>query len=190
MNLGRFRFLFRVEVGALFVLTVEGDGGSVGEFFALCVVLDNPPIFFNRNVDVAQFDLSLLFLLDLRQLVPLEGELEAVAAPGVHVGNHPDVFDISRDDLLEGLEGQFLLVSPFSRHFFGRVVGGSSGSWEEDDFFLGDLIDDGVFILVNRSVVLEVELGGEQGHSRLNNFAEGAGLRCEEKCGNCESLHA
>ena len=102
-TLGRRMILF-VDVRALFVVTVESDGGSGVQSFTLGVILDDLPVLFDRDIYVAQLDLSLLFLFNLGELLPLDGENVAVLASGVDIGDNPDIFDISGDNLLEILE--------------------------------------------------------------------------------------
>ena len=102
-TLGRRMILF-VDVRALFVVTVESDRGSGVQSFTLGVILDDLPVLFDRDIYVAQLDLSLLFLFNLGELLPLDGENVAVLASGVDIGDNPDIFDISGDNLLEILE--------------------------------------------------------------------------------------
>jgi hypothetical protein len=118
-TIGRRAAVFlRIPVGLLLVLAVEGDSGGLRHLSALGVILDDLPVLLDGDINVAELDLTLLALLDLRQLLPLEGKDEAVAASGVDVGHNPDVLDISGDDLFERLQSELLLVSPLA----GRLI--------------------------------------------------------------------
>ena len=60
-----------VPVRALLVITVESDSGCLRHLFAFSVVLDNLPVLLNRDINVAELDLSFGLLLYLGQLLPL-----------------------------------------------------------------------------------------------------------------------
>ena len=70
-TLGRRMILF-VDVGSLFVVTVESDGGSSIQSFTLGMILDDVPVLLDRDIYVSQLDLSLLLLFDLSELLPLD----------------------------------------------------------------------------------------------------------------------
>ena len=61
-----------IPVRTLFILTIESYSGSLCHLFALGVILDNFPVFLDRNIDVAELDLPFCLLLDLSQLFPLD----------------------------------------------------------------------------------------------------------------------
>lgn len=60
-----------VEVRGLFVLSVKSDLGSLVESLSLSVILDNFPVLLNRNINIAELDLSLLLLFNLSEFLPL-----------------------------------------------------------------------------------------------------------------------
>ena len=61
-----------IPVRTLFILTIESNSGSLCHLLALGVILDNFPVFLDRNIDVAELDLPFCLLLDLSQLFPLD----------------------------------------------------------------------------------------------------------------------
>ena len=70
-TLGRRMILF-VDVGSLFVVTVESNRGSSIQSFTLGMILDDLPVLLDRDIYVSQLDLSLLLLFDLSELLPLD----------------------------------------------------------------------------------------------------------------------
>ena len=132
-TLGIWRII-RVPVRALLVLTVEGDSGSLRHLLALGMILDNLPVLLDRNIDISELDLSLLSLLNLGQLLPLNGKDQTVTASGVDIGDNPNVLDISSDDFLEGFQGQLLLISPFAGWLISLFVSDGGGLGKEEDF--------------------------------------------------------
>lgn len=140
------RGILVVEVGVLLIFTVEGDLRSVLNLLALSVVLDDPPVLLDGDIHVSELDLSLLALLDLRELLPLEREDKAVTAPGVDVGDDPDVLDISGDDLLESLERQLLIVGPEARDLFSMRIIMSSWLGQEDNLTVSIVVVDDILL--------------------------------------------
>lgn len=126
--------IIRVPVRALLVLTVEGDSGSLRHLLALGMILDNLPVLLDRNIDISELDLSLLSLLNLGQLLPLNGKDQTVTASGIDIGDNPNVLNISSDDFLEGLQGQLLLISPFAGWLISLFVSDGGGLGKEEDF--------------------------------------------------------
>ena len=111
-----------VEVRTLLVITVKGDLGSVGNLLALRVILNNLPVLFYRDIDITELDLSLLFLLNLGELLPLEGQDQTVTASWINIGNDPDVLDVGGDYLFEGFKSKLLLICPVARRLLSLYV--------------------------------------------------------------------
>lgn len=61
-----------VEVRGLFVLSVKSNLRSLVESLSLSVILDNFPVLLDRDINIAELDLSLLLLLNLGELLPLD----------------------------------------------------------------------------------------------------------------------
>ena len=61
-----------IPVRTLFILTIESNSGSLCHLLALGVILDNFPVFLDRNIDVAELYLPFCLLLDLSKLFPLD----------------------------------------------------------------------------------------------------------------------
>ena len=133
--------LLVIPVRLLLVLTVKGNGGSGSHFAALGVVLNDLPVLLDGNVDITELDLTLLTLLNLSKLLPLERQNETVTASRVNVGNDPNVLQIGGNDLLEGLESQFLLIGPLARGLLSLKVGLGKGLGDESNV-TGTLFDD------------------------------------------------
>ena len=72
MNTLGGRMILFVDVRGLFVVTVESDRGGGMQSFTLGMILDDLPVLLDRDIYVAQLDLSLLLLFDLSELFPLD----------------------------------------------------------------------------------------------------------------------
>jgi hypothetical protein len=132
------RLVSRVHVRFLLIVTVEGDFWRVSQLLALGMILDDFPVLFDGDIDVAKFDLPLLTFLDLRELLPLYRQNKAVFTPRVNIGNNPDVFNIGSDNLFESFEGQLLFISPVARRFFGFFISDSEGLGQKCHIVLFD----------------------------------------------------
>ena len=166
VDLLSIRIILWVPVGALFVVAIESNLRGVGQLFTLGVVLDNAPVLLNGDVNIAKLDLSLLLLLDLGELVPLEGEVEAVAAPRVHVGDNPHILDVGGHNFFETLKSQLLLVSPLARRLIRLIVCHGSGRGENGHLVLGHFNNNALV------VVIVVNIGIKDSDARLHDFAK------------------
>ena len=181
VHASRSRLVSRVHVGVFLIVTVEGDFWSVGQLLALGVILDDFPVLFNRDVDIAEFDLPLLSFLDLCQLLPLYRQNEAVFTSRVNIGDNPDVFNIGSDNLFEGFEGQLLFISPISRGLFGFFIGDGEGLGQECHIILFDFkkilgLDN---TLLERRFIIRVYVDDSDG--RIHYFAGRTSQTCEQE---------
>ena len=60
-----------IEVRSFLVVTVQRDLWSSRESLSLGMVLNDLPVFFDGDINIAKLDLSLLLLLNLSKLFPL-----------------------------------------------------------------------------------------------------------------------